>query len=352
VIRARVIGAGGFGGANIIELLSGHPETQVSSLVDVEGVGEPISKRHSHLKGFCDAVVESPDSVTWDDSVDVVFSATPDGVAMRLARQCVAAGVRLIDYSGDFRFNTNDAYEGYATRIGRDPRHAAPDLLERSVYGLAELHREAIAGASLVGNPGCFAVSCILGLAPAVKAGLVDTDTLICDAKTGVSGAGIKPQLTFHYPLRYENMNAYKIGGHQHVVELERELSLIAGREVRVTLTTQVVPLTRGIMSILYGKLVRGSTTAQDVHDAYAAFYAGAPFVRVERPGVPVSNNDVRGSNFCVLSTNVDERTGQMIVVSHIDNLMKGQAGSALQNMNLMFGLEETTGLWRPPYYP
>jgi N-acetyl-gamma-glutamyl-phosphate reductase len=352
LIRARVVGAGGFGGANIIELLVAHPQAEIVSLVDVEGVGEPISRRHTHLKGFCDEVVSPPDSVRWDDSVDVVFSATPDGVGMRLARDCVAAGVRLIDYSGDFRFDSKATYEGYAKRIGRDPNHAAPELLEKSVYGLAELHRGAIADAAIVGNPGCFAVSAILGLAPAVEAGLVDTGTLICDAKTGVSGAGIKPQLTFHYPLRYENMNAYKIGAHQHVIEVERELSLLAGREVRLTLTSQVVPLTRGIMSTIYGHLTTASTTARQLYDAYEAFYRGARFVRVEPSGVAVSNNDVRGSNLCVISTNVDSRTGQMIVVSHIDNLMKGQAGSALQNMNIMFGLEDDTGLRRPAYYP
>jgi len=352
LIRARVVGAGGFGGASIIELLAAHPRAQVCSLVDLDGVGEPISNRHTHLKGFCDEKVTSPDSARWDDSIDVVFCATPDGVGMGLAGDCIKAGAKLIDYSGDFRFRTPEAYESYATRIQRDPKHLAANLLEKSVYGLAELHRDAIAQADLVGNPGCFAVSAILGLAPAVKAGLVDPGTLICDAKTGVSGAGIKAQPSFHYPLRYENMNAYKIAAHQHTIEVERELSLLAGRDIRVTLTPQVVPLARGIMSTLYGKVMSDSTTSQDLYDAYVEFYRGAPFVRVEPVGVPVSNNDVRGSNLCVISPNVDPRTGQIVVVSHIDNLMKGQAGSALQNMNIMFGLDEGLGLRRPAYFP
>ena len=345
MVQARVIGAGGFGGANIIELLVAHPAVEIVSLVDIEGVGEPISNKHRHLKGFCDVIVEPPDSVKWDDSIDVAFSATPDGVGMRLASDCVAAGAKLIDYSGDFRFNTTEGYGGYAERIGRDSTHAAPDLLEACVYGLAELHRDAIARATIVGNPGCFAVSAILGLAPAVTSGLVDTDTLICDAKTGVSGAGIKPQAAHHYPLRYENMNAYRIAAHQHTVEVERELSLLAGREVRVTLTTQVVPLSRGIMSTIYGRLSDRAITSESLYDVYADFYKDAAFVRVEPSGVPTGNNDVRGSNLCVISTNIDTRTGQMIVVSHIDNLLKGQAGTALQNMNIMFGLDETTGL-------
>lgn len=352
MIRARVIGAGGFGGANIIELLTAHPEVEIVSLVDVDGVGKPISEKHTHLRGFCDIPVESPDQAAWDGSVDVAFTATPDGVGMKIAPQCLKSGAKLIDYSGDFRFNTRAAYETYASRIGRDTEHASADLLETSAYGLAELHRAEIAKSNLVGNPGCFACSAILGMVPAVKAGLVELETLICDAKTGVSGAGIKPAQTFHYPLRYENMNAYKIGAHQHNIEIEREMSLLAGREVRVTLTTQVVPLSRGILTTIYGRMKNASMDAQALYEAYAEFYKGSSFVRVQPANQPASNNDVRGSNFCVLWVNADPRTGQMIVVSHIDNLMKGQAGSALQNMNVMFGLDETLGLMRPPFYP
>jgi len=347
-----VVGAAGFGGANIIELLTAHPEAEIVSLVDVQGAGLPISAQHTHLKGICDLAVSAPDDAPWDGSIDVVFTATPDGVGMTQAGACLKAGARMIDYSGDFRFNSAKAYAGYSERIGRDPDHAAAELLPQSVYGLTELHRKEIAEASLVGNPGCFAVSAILGAAPAVQQGMIDLDTIICDAKTGVSGAGIKPAQTFHYPLRYENMNAYKIAAHQHNFEVERELSALAGAELRVTLTTQVVPLCRGIMTTIYGQLSDSSTTAQGLHEAYQAFYRDSIFVRVEPQGTPTSNNDVRGSNLCVLSVNVDERTGRMIVVSHIDNLMKGQAGSALQNMNVMFGLEEGLGLRRPAFYP
>lgn len=352
MIRSRIVGAGGFGGANIIELLTAHPKAEIVSLVDVDGVGESISAKHTHLKGICDLPVSAPDDAPWDDSIDLVFTATPDGVGMTLANDCLKAGARMIDYSGDFRFNSAEAYAGYAERIGREPSHASADVLPRSVYGIAELHRAEIADAAVVGNPGCFAVSAILGAGPAVRGGLIDTGTIICDAKTGVSGAGIKPAQTFHYPLRYENMNAYKIAAHQHNFEIERELSLLANAELRVTLTTQVVPLCRGIMTTVYGQLANPSTTAQELYEAYAAFYDGSAFVRVEPQGTPTSNNDVRGSNLCVLSVNVDPRTGRMIVVSHIDNLMKGQAGSALQNMNVMFGLDETLGLRRPAFYP
>lgn len=352
MIRARVIGAGGYGGIGVTELLCGHPQAEVVSLVDVDGVGRPLSEKFPHIVGLCDLPITSPDSVQWDDGVDVAFTATPDGVGMALAPAAVAAGVKLIDYSGDFRFNSPEQYAEYARRIGRPEQHAAVDLLPKAVYGLAELHRAAIAEASVIGNPGCFAVSAILGLAPAVKGQLVDLDTIICDAKTGVSGAGIKPSAAFHYPSRYENMNAYKIAVHQHNCEIEQQLGQLAGRDVRITLTTQVVPLARGIMSCCYAQLADRDTTAEKLVEVYEQFYADSPFVRVRPPGAAASNNDVRGSNYCVLSVNVDARTGRMIIVSHIDNLMKGQAASAVQNMNLMFGLDETTGLTRPAFYP
>lgn len=352
MIKVRVIGAGGLGGAGIIDLLVGHPEAEIVSIVDVDGVGKPISTKFPHLKGFCDLVVASPDEVEWDGSFDVAFTATPDGVGMKYAAQCLQTGSKLVDFSGDFRFNTVEAYAEYAQRIGRSGQHAAAELLDRSAYGLAELHRDAIAQADLVGNPGCFAVSAILGAAPATQAKAIDVDTLICDAKTGVSGAGIKPALTFHYPLRYENMNAYKIGAHQHCMEIERELGLLAGHKIAVTLTTQVVPLTRGIMTCVYAQLADAKTTAADLVAIYRDFYKGSRFVHVVGPDGAASNNDVRGSNFCVVWVNVDARTHQMVVVSHIDNLMKGQASSAIQNMNLMFGLDEGAGLMRPAFFP
>ncbi len=215
-----------------------------------------------------------------------------------------------------------------------------------------ELHRSEInPDQQIVGNPGCFAASCILGLSPAVKTGLVRDESIICDCKTGVSGAGKTPNAAFHYPARYDQMNAYKLAGHQHVCEIERELSLQAGKDVRVTFTAQVVPVCRGIMSTLYGTLTDDISEAE-VLGIYEKFYADDPFVRVLDSVAAVGTMHVRGTNYCNLVVSVDERTRRLRVVSYIDNLMKGQAGSALQIMNLLFGFDETTGLERPGMYP
>ena len=351
MVRVKVIGATGYGGIGIVELLLQHPEARLATLVAREDVGQPIGQIYPHLAGFCDLPVLAPDDPRSQEPADVVFFATPDGVGMQGAPAALAQGARVIDYSGDFRFTTPEAFAEYARRIGKNPAHTAPQLLGRNAYGLAELHRAAIRQAKIVGNPGCFAVSCILGLAPAMKAGLVEPFSVICDCKTGVSGAGKKVSPTFHYPARYEQMNAYKLAGHQHVCEVERELSLQAGREVRVTFTAQVVPVCRGILSTLYGTLVRPTTEAEALA-LYRDFFRESPFVRVLDSKAAVGTLHVRGTNFCNLVVSVDSRTNRLRMVSHIDNLMKGQAGSALQNMNLMCGFPETLGLLRPGCYP
>jgi len=350
-IKVGIIGAGGYGGCGAIELLQRHPHAELTVLIDKQNVGQRISEIYPHLQGFCDLVIESPDSSEIPDDLDVVFFATPDGVGQQFAPQWLNKGVRVIDYSGDFRFNDLETYLDYASRIGRPKEHKSPNLLPKTVYGLAELHRDEISNSSLVGNPGCFAVSCILGLAPAVKDKLIETETIICDSKTGVSGAGKNPNPMFHYPARYDAMNAYKISGHQHVFEIERELSLVAKKDIRITFTPHVIPLCRGILSTIYTQLREG-ITLDTVIQSYDGFYREDQFVRVFGPEQPQISTAVRGSNFCNLSLNVDQRTGKLIVVSLIDNLVKGQAGSAVQNMNIMFGLDEGAGLIHPGMYP
>jgi len=352
MVRAKIIGAGGYGGIGIIEIILRHPEMEIASLVDVTDVGTPISDLWPHLRGFCDEVIVAPDSAEALSEADVAFCATPDGVGQSIAAAELEAGRRVIDYSGDFRFADLETYAEYARRIGRTDPHAAPELLAESAYGLAELNRAAIAKTRVVGNPGCFAVGCILGLAPAAREGLIDLGgPVVCDAKTGVSGAGKKPSAAFHYPERYENASAYRLGGHQHVMEIETQLSAAAGSPVKVTFTPQVVPMTRGILSVLYAPLAEG-VTQQKAEDAYQAAYGDEPFVRLRSLAQPGGTAEVRESNLCDVAVACDERTGTFRVVTHLDNLMKGQAGSAMQNANVMFGLEETLGLSMPGSHP
>jgi N-acetyl-gamma-glutamyl-phosphate reductase len=352
MIKARIVGAGGYGGVGMIELLLKHPEVQLESLVAKDNAGVRISELYPHLAGHCDDTILGVDDPSLEAPVDVVFFATPDGVGMNQAGAELDKGARVIDYSGDFRFQSPDDYADYATRIGRDPVHAAPERLPSSVYGLPELGLGVDSGSRLVGNPGCFAVSVLLGFAPAIQQNLVDVDTLIADCKTGVSGAGKKPSPSFHYPARYDHMNAYKLAGHQHVCEVEKVLGRLGNSEdLKITFTSQVVPATRGIMSSLYGRLKPGITRA-DLEEAYRAFHGGNAFVRLYDRNAQIGTAFVRGSNHCDLIVDVDERTGMLRVISHIDNLVKGQAGSALQNMNLLFDLPETMGLESPGMYP
>ncbi|MDR2392359.1 MAG: N-acetyl-gamma-glutamyl-phosphate reductase [Planctomycetota bacterium] len=352
MIGVKIIGSTGYGGLGIIEILLRHPGFKISAVAATQEIGKPLSAAWPYLEGYCDLPILAADSPEFMGvEAEAVVAATPDGVGQVLAGSELAAGRRFLDYSGDFRFDSPECYAEYAHRIGKDPDHKAPDLLSHAVYGLSELHREKIARAKLVGNPGCFAVSCILGLAPAVRNELIDPDGIVCDCKSGVSGSGKKPIPAHHYPERYDNMGAYRLSGHQHVMEIERELSLLAGREIRVTFTPQVAPLCRGIMCCLYGRLVPGVRHSH-IANAYREFYAGEKFVLVRDASQSASTSDVRGGNRCLLTVATDERTGVFRVVSHIDNLMKGQAGSAAQNLNIMFGYPEDMGLDHPGQHP
>ncbi|MFT5121528.1 MAG: N-acetyl-gamma-glutamyl-phosphate reductase [Candidatus Omnitrophota bacterium] len=349
--RAKIVGAGGYGGVGMVELLLQHPEVDIACLVAKDAVGMPISQVYPHLSGYCDLMIHAPDAPEAQEAFDVVFFSTPDRVGMRHAGDELAKGARVIDYSGDFRFNAAEDYADYAGRIGLDTEHVATELLPQSVYGLPELGLAEIGAHDIVGNPGCFAVSCLLGLAPAAQHDLIEPGSLICDCKTGVSGAGKSPKPGFHFPARHDQMNAYRLTGHQHVCEVEQNLSKLSGKEQRITFTAQVVPASRGILSCCYGTLTEGQSRAS-VMDAYQAFYADRPFVRIFDHKADIGTAQVRGSNYCNLTVDVDERTNRLRVVAHIDNLMKGQAGSALQNMNLLFGFPEKTGLDRPGQYP
>lgn len=350
-IKVKIVGATGYGGIGIIELLLKHPRARIVSLVAREAVGQRISDIYPHLEGYCDLKILAADDPLAQEKVDVVFFSTPDRVGMTEAKKELAKGAKVIDYSGDFRFTTEEAYRDYATRIGRDPVHLSPELLGTNVYGMPELHRKDIANANLIGNPGCFATSCILGLAPALKANIVNPTTLVCDCKSGVSGAGKKVNQSFHFPERCEQINAYRLSGHQHVCEVERELGLLAGENVMVTFTAQVAPISRGILSTLYGDL-KEDMTEEEVLAIYRDFYRDSEFIRIFPSTAAVGTMTVRGTNRCAIVVSVDKRTKKLRIVSIIDNLMKGQASQALQNMNVMFGLPENTGLDKSGMYP
>ena len=352
MIKAKVVGAGGYGGVGIVEFLLGHPEAEVCCLAASADVGIAMSDLWPHLKGFCDRMILAYDDPRAREPADVVFFATPDGVGMRFAEEEMKGGARIIDFSGDFRFRSLETYREYAKRAGKEIEHQSPHLLSQTVYGLSELEDPRLgADAKLVANAGCFAVSALLGLAPAAKAGLIRPDRVIADCKTAISGAGKKPSATYHYPARHENMNAYKLAGHQHVCEVEQELKRISGEDFKIVFTAQVVPMCRGIMSCLYGELLEPLSPAGAV-DLYRAYHAKHPFVRVFDRKAQIGTIHVRGSNFCNLTVDVDERTRTLRVISYIDNLVKGQAGNALQNMNIVFGLPETTGLMKPGQNP
>jgi len=346
----KIIGAGGYGGVGITELLLQHPEFKIGCLVGLSDTGRKMSNLYPHLKGFCDEIIVSPNDAKAQEKYEAVFLSTPDGVGMEVAESELEKGARVVDYSGDFRFNTPEKYAEYARFIGRESLHVSPHLLPKTIYGLPEIH-PFDATQMLVGNPGCFAASCILGLAPAVSEQLIHPKSIICDSKTGVSGAGRTPSPAFHYPARYEQINAYKLGGHQHRVEIEQELSELAGETVKITLTTQVAPICRGILSCLYAEFKPPMSAAQ-LMDTYQTFYANKPFVRIFDATASIGTAQVSGSNFCNLMVDVDERNQRLRVISHIDNLMKGQAGNALQSMNRLFGFEETLGLNVPGRYP
>lgn len=351
MVKVKIIGATGYGGIGLIELLSRHPEVSIEALVATENTGKPVSALYPHLADYCDLPILSADEAT--DAADITFLSTPDRVGMQLAPAELETGARIIDFSGDFRFNAPQAYADYASRIGLPTDHDAPDLLPEAIYGLTELHRKEFTPKTrLVGNPGCFAVSCILGLAPAMRHNLIAGDTIICDCKTGVSGAGKKLNASFHFSSRHENMNAYRLSGHQHVCEIERELGLVGSqKDLQITFTAQAVPLCRGIMSCLYAN---GIDTLQEneVLDLFRAFYADAPFVRVLPSDALAGTAYVRGTNHCNIVISVDKRCNRLRVVSYIDNLMKGQAGSAVQNMNILCGFPETTGLAGTGMFP
>lgn len=346
--NAAIIGATGFGGLGLIEILQRHPEIAINQIVARKEVGIPVSSVFTHLKGFCDIDIKSLEDVDYGN-IDIAFFSTPDRVGMTIIKDFFKRGIPVIDFSGDFRFHSIERYSRYAQNKGMETTHHAQDILSQSVYGLPEIYSEKIRSAKVVGNPGCFSICMILSLFPAVAEGIINSETIICDGKTGVSGAGKNPGEANFYPQRYENVNTYREGRHQHVVEVENTLNEHGKKNAKILFIPQIVPLNRGILITAYADIDEGWNSGR-VYALYDEYFKHKPFVIVTEQSPQTT--DVRGSNRCVIKPMVDERTGKLVVISVIDNLVKGQSGNAVQNANIMLGFDETTGINIPAFYP
>ncbi|GGN93138.1 N-acetyl-gamma-glutamyl-phosphate reductase [Saccharibacillus kuerlensis] len=346
ITRAAIVGATGYGGAELIRLLQAHPHTEVTCVLSSSSSGTPLSGSFPHLTNIVELELEAIEPAAVKEKADVVFLATPAGVSAELTPRLLEQGLKVIDLSGDLRLKDGAVYEKW---YKRSP--ASDDMLEQAVYGLSEVYGEKAAGHSVISNPGCFPTATLLGLIPAVRAGWIDPSSIIIDAKTGVSGAGRGIGLGTHYSEINESVKAYKVNAHQHIPEIEQVLGAEAGQEVIVTFTSHLIPMTRGILSTLYAK-INGAHGTQEFIDLYRNFYAGRPFVRIRENGIMPATKEVSGSNYCDIGFSVDERTGRVTIVSVIDNMVKGAAGQAIQNLNLMMGWEESTGLHFVPMYP
>ncbi|MCX8123296.1 MAG: N-acetyl-gamma-glutamyl-phosphate reductase [Spirochaetes bacterium] len=346
--KALIVGATGFGGLGLIEILLRHKGFKIAQLVARKDVGKKISDVFPHLEGFCDMIVESPEEIHYDD-MDIAFFSTPDKAGMQLIHEFYKRNIPVIDFSGDFRFTTVDDYTVYAKNKGMSTEHLATDVLAHTVYGLPEKYADKIKKARIVGNPGCFAIAMILGLLPAVEEGIIESDTIICDGKTGVSGAGKNPGEANFYPQRYEDVNTYREGHHQHIVEVENILNAHSKSHKKILFIPQIVPLNRGILITIYAD-VKASIDATKVFDLYKSYYANKPFIHITQRSCHTT--DVRGTNRCQIRPSIDQRTGKLFITSVIDNLIKGQSGNAVQNANLMMGFDETEGLMVPAFYP
>lgn len=346
-VRVAIVGSTGYGGVELIRLLQAHPHAVITSVTSSSNAGAPIAEGFPHLTEIMTNTLDDVDVELIAGKADVVFLATPAGVASKLAPKLVEAGLRVIDISGDFRLKSGELYETWYKGKAADPAYLA-----EAVYGLSEVWGQEVSDdVRLLSNPGCFPTAALLGIIPALAADWIDPDTIIIDAKTGVSGAGRGLSLGMHFAEANENLSAYKVNKHQHIPEIEQALGRIAGHPVVTTFTTHLVPMTRGIMATMYAK-VKGERSDMDFVELYRQYYEGRKFVRIRPEGQLPATKQVAGSNYCDVGFSVDPRTGRVTIVSVIDNVVKGAAGQAIQNLNLMMGWDETTGLLFTPVYP
>lgn len=343
MIRAAVMGASGYAGAELVRILAGHPHVRLSVVTSRQYAGIPFDAVYPSLNGLVRQECIDNDPAAVAEKADVVFLALPHKASMERVPDLLDAGRRVVDLSADFRFKSRQAYEAHYQP------HRCADLLDRAVYGLCEIYGEIIPTADLVGNPGCYPTSVLLPLLPLIREKLVDPSGIVADCKSGVSGAGRSASPTTHFCHVNESFKAYKVGGHRHTPEIEENISRWAGSTVRITFVPHLVPMTRGMESTVYATPSAGVEETQ-IRRCLEAFYHDKPFVRLLAAGRFPDTLHVRGTNFCDISWVMDPGSGRLILMSVIDNLVKGAAGQAVQNMNLMFGLDETAGLDAIPY--
>lgn len=339
MLKIAIVGASGYTGLELIRILHCHPEVAVTCLTSEQSAGKRISEVFPTLRGRCELVLENLEPVRVAEKADIIFTALPHKAAMEVVPTFLDLGKKVIDLSADYRLSDPAVYGQWY-----EP-HINPTNLKKAVYGLPEIRRDKIKSAKLVANPGCYPTSIILGLAPLLKKGLIDLSSIIADSASGVTGAGRSAKVDSLYCEVNEGYKAYGVGGvHRHTPEIEQELSLLAGEPLKITFTPHLAPMDRGILSTIYATPA-ASVSNEMLAELYRDFYMAEPFVRVLTNGNLPSTAFVRGSNFCDIAPLVDARTGRIIIVSAIDNLVKGASGQAVQNMNLVCGFPETTGL-------
>lgn len=342
MIKVGIVGGTGYTGVELLRLLALHPQVELRTITSRADAGTPVTKMFPSLRGYLDLCFSHPESANLEQC-DVVFFATPNGIAMQQTRALLDAGVRVIDLAADFRIKDVKVWEKW---YGMS--HACPELIEQAVYGLPEINREKIRGARLVANPGCYPTAVQLGFIPLLEAGLVDLGNLIADAKSGVSGAGRKAEVSSLLAEAADNFKAYGVSGHRHLPEIRQGLTQVANSSVGLTFVPHLTPMIRGIHATLYASL----KTNSDLQALFEQRYANEPFVDVMPAGSQPETRSVRGSNCCRIAVYRPQDGDTVVVLSVIDNLVKGAAGQALHNMNIMFGLPETTALNIVPLLP
>lgn len=344
-MKVSIVGATGYTGEELLRILSGHPEAEVIYLTSESQTGGSIFSAYPHLKHFYDNKLVSIDNIQEiAEQSDAIFIGLPHGHAMEVGKKVLPYGKKIIDLGADYRFTDHKVYEQWY-------KVTHTHIEAKAVYGLPEIYRQDIKQADIIGNPGCYTTASILALAPLVKYDLIELDTIIIDAKSGISGAGRGLKLNSHFSEAFENMQAYNIGGHRHTPEIEQVLSDVAKAAITLSFSPHLMPIARGILSTCYAKL-KSNIKPEQVTEAFESMYAGEYFVRLFGLGGYPATKNTRGSNFCDLGWHIDPRTGRVVVVSAIDNLVKGAAGQAVQNLNIVFGLPENTGLTQAPLYP